>query len=329
MDSTCCPVSPIYNVSSSVRHGRVSSCDTLTSPLRFCPVTVQSMVEILPYLKLEHSRTTDFSYGGILMWVDFFKYEYCIFENTLFIKGLVEDNVSVPAFSLPLGELSLSRAIDILAGYCREHSMSLEFSAVPLSYVDTMKICGAKKVLAMPDWSDYLYDIESMASLKGKKMSKKRNHVNRFIASNPSMSVTDLDSTNANEALSFMDVYDGEADGDPMELTESALTRKMLGLVADGNTFFEGIIVRADGKIVGFSLGDTKGDTLFVHIEKATRSIPGSYETVCNEFAKRMLEKHPNLKYINREDDGGDPGLRKSKLSYHPVDILEKYNIIF
>lgn len=330
MDSSYCPGSPLHDVSTLKRPiWMPAPVMSGSSPLAFRPVTPMAMEEILPYLEFDHGRTTDFSYGGILMWVDFFKYEYCIFSDTLFIKGLVEDNTSLPAFSLPLGRLPLAESVNMVRDYCRQHSILTEFSAVPAMYGDEMWKLGAKRVIPMPGWSDYLYDIHSMSSLKGKKMSKKRNHVNRFMSLYPEVLTEDVEPKNAVEALSFMDVYDCEADGAPMELVESALTRKMLNLIACGQTHFEGIILRVGDRIVGFSIGDVKRDTLYVHIEKATRSIPGSYEMVCNAFVKRMLEKYPDLKFVNREDDGGDEGLRRSKMSYHPIAILEKNNIIF
>ena len=31
------------------------------------------------------------------------------------------------------------------------------------------------------------------------------------------------------------------------------------------------------------------------------------------------------VKFINREDDAGDEGLKKSKQSYHPVKMAKKY----
>lgn len=299
------------------------------SPLCFRPVTQSAMDDIMPFFRLEYGRTTDFSYGGLLMWVDYFKYEYCIHEDTLFIKGLVEDNTSIPAFSLPIGWLKLEKAVGIIIDYCRINGIVPVFSAVPEYALEDFISLRPKEYGLLQYWGDYLYSIESLSTLSGKKMGKKRNHVNRFMTDNPDFTVEDLTAANAIEAMEFMDIYDSEADGVPMEMIESCLTRKMIKYLADGDNWLEGIILKSGDNTVGFSIGDVKGDTLYVHIEKATRTIDGSYETVNKSFATRMLELHPDLKYVNREDDGGDEGLRKSKQSYHPVEILKKYNIVF
>ena len=87
-------------------------------------------------------------------------------------------------------------------------------------------------------------------------------------------------------------------------------------------------MLKSGGKTIGFSIGDIKRDTLFIHIEKATREINGSYEAVAQGFASQMRLKHPELKYINREDDGGDEGLRRSKQDvYKRQDTLRSPSI--
>ena len=64
---------------------------------------------------------------------------------------------------------------------------------------------------------------------------------------------------------------------------------------------------------------------LIIHIEKALRDYPGAYPTVAQLFARTFADE--NVHYINREDDSGDLGLRKSKLNYLPVEIVDKYNL--
>ena len=86
-----------------------------------------------------------------------------------------------------------------------------------------------------------------------------------------------------------------------------------------------GGMLLVDGNIVGFSLGEIVGDTLFTHIEKADRDYQGCYQMVVAQFAQQFA--HEGVHFINREDDAGDPGLRTSKLSYHPVALLEKYTV--
>ena len=58
------------------------------SELKFRPITHSDMETVFQYLQMEKGRTTDFSYAGILMWVDYFKYEFAISDDTLFIKGV-------------------------------------------------------------------------------------------------------------------------------------------------------------------------------------------------------------------------------------------------
>ena len=70
------------------------------------------------------------------------------------------------------------------------------------------------------------------------------------------------------------------------------------------------------------SVGEIIKDTLYVHIEKADRSYEGSYQMIVREFARHNVTE--DVKYINREEDVGDEGLRKSKAIYHPIELLEK-----
>ena len=86
-----------------------------------------------------------------------------------------------------------------------------------------------------------------------------------------------------------------------------------------------GGILLVEGEIVGMSLGEVVGDTLFTHIEKADRDYEGCYQMLVAQFAQHFA--HEGVHLINREDDAGDMRLRTSKLSYHPVALLEKFTV--
>lgn len=263
------------------------------------------------------------------MWIDYFGYEYCICDDTLFIKGLSEDPSRRQAFSLPLGRLTLRESLTLVKTYCRAHGIEPLFSAIPQERIDEFRVLGATAVEELPDWADYMYDASALASLTGKHYNKKRNHVNRFVADNPGWRLDDIDKANLSELRNFFATLDIEsAKADPaMAEFEREQCLDVLDSYADYP--FEGALLRdGEGHIVAFTAGEIVGDTLVLHIEKMMHSVAGAGEAINNFFAHRMLERHPELLYINREDDSGDPGLRYAKESYHPAYRLLKYNVV-
>ena len=88
----------------------------------------------------------------------------------------------------------------------------------------------------------------------------------------------------------------------------------------------EGGLIRINGSVAAFTIGDRlNGDTYDVHFEKAYAGIQGAYAMINREFARWVREHHPDIKYLNREEDMGVEGLRKAKESYYPDLLLEKY----
>lgn len=300
------------------------------SPLEFRPVTFRDMPLIWRYLSREGSRTCDFSYGGLLIWTPLFGYEYAVFKDTLFIRGRLEGDFTKYAFSLPVGNLSLSHAVSLLKEWCEAHQEKLRFSAIPETALDSFMALGPSQVRDLPDWADYLYDIGSLASLSGKKMQKKRNHVNKFENTYPDHEFLPLTAAGVDDARHLLARLESDADDfSDMAMTERRQCAMTLELMATHSVPMEGGILYAGGSPVAFTVGDIKADTLFVHIEKADRNVPGAYEAVNKYFAAHMARKYPALRYVNREDDAGDSGLRRAKESYHPMCLLRKYDITF
>ena len=99
--------------------------------LNFRPATLDVLAEMLPGLYSAPWRTCDFTAGGVLMWTDMFSYTYCVKGGTLFIKGLAENDVTLPAFSLPVGDMPLSQSVALVRDHCRANGIEARFSAVP------------------------------------------------------------------------------------------------------------------------------------------------------------------------------------------------------
>ena len=78
--------------------------------------------------------------------------------------------------------------------------------------------------------------------------------------------------------------------------------------------------------MVAFTMGDPlSSDTYDVHFEKAYGEMQGAYAIINREFARWIRTNHPDIRYLNREDDMGVPGLRKAKESYYPDLMVEKH----
>ena len=87
----------------------------------------------------------------------------------------------------------------------------------------------------------------------------------------------------------------------------------------------EGLVLYAGGQVAAVTMATfLSDDTMDVHFEKAIPEIPEAYAAINREFARYIRAKYPQVKYLNREDDMGSPGLRKAKLSYQPHHMVEK-----
>lgn len=173
---------------------------------------------------------------------------------------------------------------------------------------------------------DYVYDINDLADLQGRKYQKKRNHLNRFLQAHPDFSVEPITEKNLPEVAALVDRwYTLRLQEEPhsdfhMErtaLTKALKHRQELGI--------EGLLLKVDGEPAAMTMGSFLNDNTFdVHFEKSLDRTDGAYPAINREFARYLRSKYPSLRWLNREDDMGLEGLRKAKLSYYPDHMIEK-----
>lgn len=294
----------------------------LTEPL-FREITAADFSRLVHYMELTDSRTCDYTLGGVVLWADYFDYRIAENDDTLFISGAREDNLSVPAYSLPLGGGSVEDAIEQMRDWADGERIWL--SAIPEDRLHLFATLGGQVMPLGPEWSDYLYDIRQFATLGGNVMKKKRNHVNKFMAEHPDYKVEEMTAESARECLALLAAIGN--DGSPTGRAEQLAVGRMLIRWSQYAPYLRGLVLRAEGRVVGFTVGEVKFDTLHVHVEKADHSVSGSNEMLAHSFAARMLDLYPRLLYSNRQDDAGDPGLRAAKESWHPLRLLPKFNV--
>lgn len=177
---------------------------------------------------------------------------------------------------------------------------------------------------------DYLYDVEALAELRGKKLSKKRNHINSFLTSYDNWLVEPITSKNVEECIDFAkDWYIAKESKVEEGISSLQYERESMLRVLDKFSDLEadGILLRIEGKCLAFTVGQCiSTHTYDVVFEKADEQIRGAYNIINREFVRHLRRKYPKLKYINRENDLNLPGLRKAKNSYMPCELLKKYN---
>ncbi len=174
---------------------------------------------------------------------------------------------------------------------------------------------------------DYVYSIDDLADLAGRKFQRKRNHLNRFLQQYPDWSAEPVDWNNLQPLQEMLEQwYAVRQQQDPTRdfHMEKAAIKK--ALTYGQELGLEGLVLRVNGHIVAVTLASPlTEDTFDIHFEKAFDSYDGAYAAINRTFARHLREKYPNLSWLNREEDMGIEGLRQAKLSYQPARMNEKY----
>ena len=264
-------------------------------------------------------QSCDFTLCGIYLWGDYYKYEICAYKNTLFVKGVDESGRA--AFALPIGEMERSESIKLVCDYCRLHKIEPRFSFVPRCALDSF-VGG--NTLKLEGWSDYIYDAESLKTLAGKKLHKKKNRFNKFEKSYKNHRFLRVDSENL---CRLADFYQRFKQGNPPDSDRLSAEEAIIGRILDE---FENLslncgMLEVDGEIVGFAIGERVGDTLYVHFEKALRSFDGAFEAVNCLFVREFAN---GARFVDREEDMNDLGLRQAKMAYCPEYFVDKYVVV-
>lgn len=257
------------------------------------------------------------------MWRDMYRTEYAILDDDLYFK------VDYPGightFTLPMAG-GRDTHFQRIAEYCCAKGYPMAFYPVTEHELATVvKQFPNSRVESNRDAADYLYTSESLKYFKGKKLSGQRNHVNRFLKNYEDWQFQPLEMSHIPEVKEFFIQYNTNQDKSSDSFLEE---RNKVYEVLDNMELYGmfGGILRVNGAIVGFALGEIQRDTLFTHIEKGNREFLGCYQMLVSQFAQMYAVD--GVEFINREDDAGDLGLRKSKTDYHPVEILEKNTVI-
>lgn len=289
----------------------------------FKPITIEDKEIITSFTYPSNYRNCDYSFANICSWRFLYDTEYAVINGQLLIRFRIEDKTRI-AYMTPTGQGDLKQAVELL----EEDSLK---QGHPLCMLGVSQDAKAELEKVLPgeffyiserNYFDYIYLREDLATLKGKKYQSKRNHINNFNKKYEYKYVP-LSEELVPECLEleykWYKANHEENDVDALNAERRSMSYalkhfKELGLIGGG--------ICVDGQIVAFSFGAAiNHDTFGVHVEKADVNYEGAYAVINKELASHLPEQYT---YVNREEDLGIPGLRKAKLSYNPVILLEK-----
>lgn len=264
------------------------------------------------------SRGCEQTFGNNYLWSDIYRTKVGYVEDCMVFR--TEKTHSV---SFPIGEQPL-RAIPRLREYMKEIGEPFRMGLVIPEQFAMLENAfpGEFNIEYRRHEADYIYRTESLMTLAGKKLHAKRNHINRFRENNPDWTFEVITDENVGECIEMAKVWIETTPGGNTEEKKQEVEVNIRALRERDSIGLDAGLLRAGGRVIAFSLGEPMGkDTYVVHIEKAFGDIQGAYPMINREFASYFAK---NYLYINREEDLGEEGLRKAKLSYYPEMIYEK-----
>lgn len=296
--------------------------------MEFKKITRETMPILKKYFSAWDIENADYNFTTLYLWGRHGKIRYAEEDGALFLFYTFPDRP--PFFTPPIPitqDCDYKKHFDHAVEEMRKMGYKPSFRSVAPPFEQLIREAYPDMELTFTrDACDYIYATESLMTLKGKKLHGKRNHINKFLEAQHNWEYCPINENNLHECMALYNDWVETKDESTIEEYDERITVELavkhmteLGLV--------GAAIRINGEIRAFTVGEHISDDLaLIHIEKADAEINGLYPLINREF---ITHEFPNTKFVNREDDMGLEGLRKAKLSYQPLRLIEKYQLDF
>jgi hypothetical protein len=294
----------------------------------FAQITIKDKNLFDSYLKDYNPRKSELTFTNLFMWRDFYSFRYTVANNLLCIISVPKKGT--PCAYPPIGQASeenYRETVLLLLEYFNSNGWKLVFKKVSEDELELLKpyVKSEADIIFDRDNSDYVYLTEDLVNLKGKKFDGKRNHINKF-SKLYEYEYVDISSDVIDECKRIMEEW---CEGRNCSCQKGDYCERYANLeVLDNYDELDckGALIKVNGKFEAFTIGERlNSDTAVIHIEKANFRIQGLYAMINQQFCRSEWQ---NTTYINREQDLGQEGLRKAKLSYNPVMMVNKYTVM-
>lgn len=291
--------------------------------MEFEAITLENKSQFDKYLMDGKERGCEFSFANLYMWG---RQKACIAHGQLILFSQFSRRSVYP---YPAGPGDKKQALDSIIADAHARGIPCRITGLRPEDKETLEALypGRFRFHTDRDSYDYVYAIDDLADLKGRKYQRKRNHYNRFREHFPYYTVQPLTDSILPAVRAMVDKwYETRLLEDPhadFHMERSAI-RKALKHYRELD--METLVLLHGEDVLAVTMGSRLSqDTLDVHFEKARADADGAYTAINCEFARYIRAKDPQIRFLNREDDMGLEGLRKAKLSYCPDHLVDKY----
>ncbi|MBN1281336.1 MAG: DUF2156 domain-containing protein [Candidatus Thermoplasmatota archaeon] len=256
-------------------------------------------------------------FSTMVCWSGYVQYRWLMRKNNLLIVSQTPELTVVHPPSGPFDRtlleevLSFAQQQDAVLGYIKETEKQLLSTQFPdLVFVENR------------DFFDYVYLASELADLPGTKYGKIRNRLNKFTKTH-TYTVEDLSKENMDEAMEFLHRWCLWKDCDANEILTHEKNAIMYAMAHCFELGLHGLVLRINGALEALAVYEQmNADTVVVHFEKGAPEYDGVYKAVNKETAQRVRHQ---VRFIDREEDLGVPGLRQAKLSYQPHHFVKVF----
>ncbi len=288
----------------------------------FLPLDIDRKTEYDKILMGCENRGCEYSFANLYLWGR--QKAAFLEEQLVFFSQFNRKSV----YLFPVGTGDRKKALDAIMEDAAQRGIPCRLTGLLAEDLETVERLypGRFRFHHDRDSYDYIYDINALAELRGKKYQKKRNHLNRFLSLYPDCCPKPVTEENAEDVRRMVEKWyalrEAEDPSADFHMEKAAIFKALDKKDALGMECFALYI---NGDCVAMSVASPLSETVFdVHFEKALEKFEGVYAAINYYFSGYLREKYGAVKYLNREDDMGIPGLRRAKMSYRPDFMIEK-----
>jgi uncharacterized protein len=293
---------------------------------QFLPIRLEHRERIQKIFWDYQPSTSELTFTNLFLWQDHYGLSWSIYEDWLIF--LADTPQGTPWLFPPVGPSGRGEICRLILHWLRDTK------GVKEPYIHRADTRLAQEVASLSDLKcepvrdhfDYIYRAADLIKLAGNKYHSKRNHINNLKRSQ-SFAYEPLTEEHLAACLNLADRWCEfkRCDEDLNLIGEWEAV--CLALRHYQELSLQGGVILIQGKVEAFSIGELLNkQTAVIHIEKANPEIGGLYSVINQQFCEHAWHE---VKFINREQDLGEEGLRKAKLSYNPEQLVEKFRISF